>query len=263
VNAQALGVIPARIGSSRLHRKPLHLLAGRPLIEWVWRRASESDLFDRVVIATDSSEVVQAAERFGGFALLTSPDHPSGTDRVAEVARRPEFADFAAIVNIQGDEPFVRADQLRSALGLVRDSGWEVGTVAAPISSVEEWHNPAVVKVVRADDGGAIFFSRAPIPHRRDGPPVAEDLASGLFLRHIGVYAYQRDALLRWVSLPEGDLEQLERLEQLRPLAAGIKIGVENVAASHEDAGVDTPADAERADLRLRHETSRDNILTL
>lgn len=263
MSAHALAVIPARIGSSRLHRKPLHLLADRPLIEWVWRRVVETAIFDRVVIATDSAEVAEAAERFGADALLTSADHPSGTDRVAEVARMPEFEAFSTITNIQGDEPFVRADQLRSALQLVRGSGWPIGTVAALISSVEEWRDPAVVKVARGSDGRAIFFSRAPIPHRRDGTPGQHDWESGLFLRHIGIYAYQRDALLRWVGLPEGDLERLERLEQLRPLAAGIDIGVATVSATHADAGVDTPADAERADLRLRHETSRENIVSL
>lgn len=249
VTPPALGVIPARLGSSRLPRKPLHRLAGRPLIEWVWRRVIAADLFSAVVVATDSEEVADAASGFGAAVEMTSPDHPSGTDRVAEVAQRPAYAGYAHIVNVQGDEPFVDRDHLAAALGQVVE-GWEVGTVASRLRSVEEWRDPAVVKVARADDGGALLFSRAPIPFRRDAPPDAEDFASGAFLRHIGVYAYRRDALLRWVRLPEGRLERLERLEQLRPLAAGIRIGVAEVEAA--EGGVDTPEDAERAERRLR-----------
>lgn len=249
VDNRPLGVIPARLGSSRLPRKPLHPLAGRPLIEWVWRRVLAADLFESVVIATDSEEIARVARGFGAMAELTLATHPSGTDRVAEVARRPEYAAFDVIVNIQGDEPFVRPDHLSTAVDLVQ-SGWEVGTAATPIRSVEEWHDPGVVKVALADDGGAMLFSRASIPFRRDGQPSPEDLGSEDFLRHIGVYAYRRDALFRWVELPEGRLEALERLEQLRPLAAGIRIGVAVVGEA--EGGVDTPEDARRAEQRLR-----------
>ena len=248
MKARSLGVIPARLASSRLPRKPLHPLAGRPLLEWVWRRVVATDLFASVVVATDSQEILEVARGFGARAELTSEAHPSGTDRVAELAQRPEFRDFPTVVNIQGDEPFVQAEHLSAALQLV-GSGWEVGTVASILSSAEEWHDPAVVKVARADDGGALLFSRAPIPFRRDGPPTAEDFASGSFLRHIGIYAYRREALLRWVGLAEGRLESLERLEQLRPLAAGIRIGVAIVPAA--EGGVDTPEDARRAERRL------------
>ncbi|HEV2150675.1 MAG TPA: 3-deoxy-manno-octulosonate cytidylyltransferase [Longimicrobiaceae bacterium] len=240
-----LGIIPARIGSSRLPRKPLHPLAGRPLIEWVWRGAVAMDLLDEVVVATDSEEVAAVVRAFGGKAEMTAEDHPSGTDRVAEVARRPEYGAFPVVVNVQGDEPFLRRDQVEAALGCVRDGGWEIGTVAVPISTVEEWREPSVVKVVRGADGGALLFSRAPVPFRRDGDPDPAELASGPYLRHLGIYAYRRDALLRWVALPEGELERIERLEQLRPLAAGMRIGV-GIAAAGEG-GIDTPTDAERA----------------
>lgn len=253
LNSPALGVIPARLGSSRLPRKPLHPLAGRPLIEWVWRRVVAAELFAEVVIATDSEEIADVARGFGAVAELTRESHPSGTDRVAEVAQRQGYRDFAHIVNIQGDEPFVRPDHLAAALELVR-SGWEVGTVASPVGALEEWRDPAVVKVVLADDAGALLFSRAPIPWMRDAEPSADDFAAGAFLRHVGIYAYRRDALLRWVALPEGRLERLERLEQLRPLAAGIRIGVERVEAA--EGGVDTPEDALRADRRLREPSS-------
>ncbi|HEX7241724.1 MAG TPA: 3-deoxy-manno-octulosonate cytidylyltransferase [Longimicrobiaceae bacterium] len=247
-----LGIIPARIGSSRLPRKPLLPLAGRPLIEHVWRGVVAMDLLDDVVIATDSEEVAEAARAFGAAVEMTAEDHPSGTDRVAEVAGRPAYAEFPVLVNVQGDEPFLRRDQVEAALACVRDGGFEVGTAAVPLASAEEWREPSVVKVVRGADGGALLFSRAPIPFRRDGEPGPEELASGLFLRHLGIYAYRRDALLRWVALPESALERTERLEQLRPLAAGIRIGV-GIAAPGEG-GIDTPDDLRRAERILREQ---------
>jgi 3-deoxy-manno-octulosonate cytidylyltransferase (CMP-KDO synthetase) len=246
LTAGVLGVIPARLSSQRLPEKPLHSIAGRPLIEWVWRRVVHFGLFDTLVVATDSARVAEAARAFGATVEMTRDDHPSGTDRVAEVARRAEYAEFGIIVNVQGDEPFVRRDHLEAAIGLVRDGGWDAGTVATPINSVDEWREPSVVKVVRADDGAALYFSRAPVPFRRDSEPGAEDFASGLYLRHVGIYSYRRDALLRWVALPESALERAERLEQLRPLAAGIRMGV--AVGAPAEGGVDTPADAERAE---------------
>src|SRR5215218_7960230 len=223
MTAQVLGVIPARLGSTRLPRKPLHPIAGRPLVEWVWRRAVASGVFDEIVVATDSEEVADAARGFGAAVALTRDDHPSGTDRVAEVARRPEYRGYQVIVNVQGDEPFVRRDHLEAAVSLVRGGGWDVGTVATAIESTDEWRDEAVVKVVRGDDGRALYFSRAPVPHPRDTEP---DFATGAYLRHVGIYAYTRSALLRWVALPEGELERVEKLEQLRALAAGLTIGV-------------------------------------
>jgi 3-deoxy-D-manno-octulosonate cytidylyltransferase len=249
MSASVLGVIPARLGSSRLPRKPLHPLAGRPLVEWVYRRACALGLFDAVVVATDSAEVAEAVRGFGARAVMTSPEHPSGTDRVAEVARLAAYRQFAVIVNVQGDEPFVRRDQVEPAVRLVREGGWEVGTAATPLASLQAWREPSVVKVVRDDSGGAMLFSRAPIPFVRDADPSPEALARGPFLRHLGVYAYTREALLRWVALPEGVLERTERLEQLRPLAAGMRIGVARVAPG--EGGVDTPDDAARAEALL------------
>ena len=247
-----LAVIPARLGSTRLPRKPLHRLAGHPLIEWVWRRATAAELFDRLIVATDSEEVAEAARRFGAEVALTRSDHPSGTDRVAEVAALAENRRFDVVVNVQGDEPFVRADQLAPAIELVRSGAWQIGTAATPIRNLAEWRDPAVVKVVRGDDGAGLYFSRAPVPHRREGEPQPGDLASGAFLRHLGIYVYTPDALARWVALPEGDLERIERLEQLRPLAAGLRIGVAIV--ERVEGGVDTPADAAAAEARLREE---------
>lgn len=252
-----LAVIPARMGSTRLPRKPLQPLAGRPLVEWVWRRAVSSALFDRVVIATDSPEIVAAAEAFGAAAILTDPAHPSGTDRVAEVASRPDFRGYPIIVNVQGDEPFVLAQHLAPAIDLVQNAGWEVGTAATPIRTLQEWRDPAAVKVVRGDDAAALYFSRAPVPFLRDGQPDAASFRSGAFLRHLGIYVYSSDALQRWVSLPEGELERIERLEQLRPLAAGIRIGVATVEPI--EGGVDTPADARAAEQRLLREFATQN----
>ena len=249
LKARALGVIPARLGSSRLPRKPLHPIAGRPLVEWVWRRSIDSEIFHEVVIATDSVEVATVAREFGARVEMTSPDHPSGTDRVAEVAEREAYRDYEVVLNVQGDEPFVPDAHLAAAAGLVAD-GWSIGTVATPIPDAASWRDPAVVKVVCGDEGVALLFSRAPVPYLRDREPTDADFASGAFLRHVGIYAYTRDALAVWVGLPEGRLERMERLEQLRPLAHGIPIAVAVVDPA--EPGVDTPEDAARADRRLR-----------
>jgi 3-deoxy-manno-octulosonate cytidylyltransferase (CMP-KDO synthetase) len=232
-------------------------MAGRPLIEWVWRRVSSFDVFDQLVIATDSTEIADVVRAFGGRAEMTSEAHASGTDRVAEVAAMAEFADYSVIVNVQGDEPFINQEHIEQAAALV-EAGWPLGTVATPIRTLEAWQNPAVVKVTRRDDGAALYFSRSPIPHSRDGDPTEAELSTDQFLRHLGVYAYSADALRRWVALPEHPLEQRERLEQLRPLAAGIQIGVAVVASSSE--GVDTAEDAALAEQRIRTEASMDQL---
>lgn len=247
-----LGVIPARLGSERLPRKPLHVIAGRPLIEWVWRRACSLAILDRVVVATDSEEVAKVCRAAGAEVVLTAPDHASGTHRVAEVAGRPAFRGAAVVVNVQGDEPFVTERQVWGAVECVR-GGWDVGTVAAPVETLEAWNDPSVVKVVRDERGGALYFSRSPIPHVRGGAPGSDDLASDRFLRHIGVYAYSPEALGKWAALPVGWLEETERLEQLRPLVAGLRIGVGLAALA--GGGIDTPEDARRAEERLRMET--------
>jgi len=240
---KTLAVIPARLGASRLPRKPLRLLAGLPLVIRVWQRVQAVGLAERCVIATDSDEVVEAARRYAANVVLTSPDHPSGTDRIAEVAARREFRDFDAILNVQGDEPFVPASALRGAVHHVTSGTFPLGTAAARASE-EVLVEPNVVKVVAADDGRAMYFSRAAIPFLRDAAEA--HLRSTRVWQHIGVYAYARDALAKWVSLPPHPLEQIERLEQLRPLAAGLAMGV---ALIDEPAriGVDTADDLERA----------------
>ncbi len=243
-----LGIVPARLASTRLPDKPLYPLLGRPLIEWVWRRVERMSLLDRVVVATDHERVAEVCRRLGAPVEMTSPEHPSGTDRIAEVAGRPSYAGYDVVVNIQGDEPLLKEDHLRAAVDLVED-GWQVGTCATPLQREEVRKDPAAVKVARAVDGRALYFSRAPIPFKRDGKPEPEELARAPFLRHLGIYAYRREALLRWVAQPASPLEELERLEQLRALEAGIRIGVAVVGPA--DPGVDTPADAVRMEKRL------------
>ncbi len=244
-----LGVIPARLASSRLPRKPLHLILGRPLLQWVWERVATMSVFDDLVIATDAEEIESLAHSLGARVIRTEPDHPSGTDRVAEVAGHAAFSDHSIIVNVQGDEPLMHEAHLSAAIELVR-AGWDVGTCATPVQTQEARSSADVVKVVRRSDGGALYFSRAGIPYQRDGKPRPEDLAAAPFLRHIGVYAYRREALFRWVQLPPSPLEEIERLEQLRALEAGIGIGIAIVDGAHP--GVDTAADVIRMESLLR-----------
>ena len=250
MSGRVLGIVPARLASTRLPNKPLYPLLGRPLIEWVWRRVEAMTILDRAVVATDSEQVAEVCRSLGAPVELTSPDHPSGTDRVAEVASRREYEGFGVIANIQGDEPLLRERHLEEAIDLVRSEGWDIGTCATPIMSHEARKDPSVVKVARAASGRALYFSRAGIPHKRDQKPTAEELEREPFLRHIGLYAYAPEALARWVALAPSTLEQLEKLEQLRPLEAGLRIGVAVVGAA--DPGVDTPADAARMEERLR-----------
>jgi 3-deoxy-manno-octulosonate cytidylyltransferase (CMP-KDO synthetase) len=206
-------------------------------------------VLDHAVVATDSERVAEVCRSFGAPVEITSTSHPSGTDRVAEVAERPEFADFGVIANIQGDEPLLQEVHLGAAISLVRDDRWEIGTCATPLLDYDTRRDPAAVKVVRATGGRALYFSRAPIPYQHDGKPALEKLGREPFLRHIGIYAYSREALARWVAMAPTPLEQLEDLEQLRPLEAGLRIGVAVVGAA--DHGVDTPADAARMEDAL------------
>lgn len=236
-----LAVIPARLGSSRLPDKPLQPLLGRPLVEWTWRRVSAMALFDSVVVATDAPRVVEACRAFGAPVVLTDTDHPTGTDRIAEVAGQQPWSGFDLVVNVQGDEPLVEEAHLEAALELVRTGGWSLATTATPIRTREELENPDRVKAIRGRDGRALYFTRAPAPWRRDGPPGPHELGRLPWLRHLGIYAYRREALLRWVALDPSPLEEIERLEQLRPLESGLPMGV--AVVDHAVPGVDTPED--------------------
>ncbi len=249
MSSRVLGIVPARLASTRLPNKPLYPILGRPLIEWVWRRVERLSMLDAAVVATDSEEVAEVCRQIGAPAEMTSPEHPSGTDRIAEVAVMERYREFPVIVNIQGDEPLLQGKHLAAAAELVRDEGWDVGTCATPLLNGEARKDSSIVKVARAASGKALYFSRAPIPYKRDDKPTPEELSREPFLRHIGIYAYTREALLKWVALAPSTLERLEMLEQLRPLEAGMRIGVAVVGAA--DPGVDTPADVVRVEERL------------
>jgi len=240
---RTLAVIPARLGATRLPRKPLRILAGLPLVIRVWERVLSLDVVDRCLIATDSEEVAEVANEHGAEVVVTNEDHPSGTDRIAEVALRREYSDYDVIVNVQGDEPFVPRSAITGAVRMVTSGRFPLGTAAvrAPASVLRD---PNVVKVVAAADGRAMYFSRAPIPFLRD----AEDAAiqRPLIWQHIGVYAYESAALQNWVSLPATALEEIERLEQLRPLVAGIPMGV-SLVDELVSPGIDTEDDLDRA----------------
>ncbi len=234
-------VIPARYASSRLPGKPLLRHTGKYLVQHVYERACEARCARDVVIATDDPRVVAAVQSFGGRVQMTRRDHPSGTDRVAEVARG---LDADVIINLQGDEPLVDPAALDLLPELLRrDPGATVATLATPLRSAEQWQNPNCVKVVCDAAGRALYFSRSPIPFVRDGQP---DFAAQppRFLQHVGLYAYRRPFLLHLAALPPEPLEETEKLEQLRVLALGhrIRVGVVTETAI----GVDTPEDYAR-----------------
>jgi 3-deoxy-manno-octulosonate cytidylyltransferase (CMP-KDO synthetase) len=233
------GVIPARLGSTRLSRKVLRPLAGRPMVEWVWRAAQASGLMDPVVVATDSEEVAEVCRARGVPVEMTSAECPSGSDRVREVATR---IDADIYVNIQGDEPTLTPDFFPPLLGLFERAEVEVSTLAVRCAP-EEFANPNAVKVVTALDGRALYFSRATIPFDRD--------VTGFmgYRKHLGIYAYRRGALERFASLKPSPLEKLERLEQLRLLENGIAIYVAD--APRDTIGVDTEEDLARAETVL------------
>jgi 3-deoxy-manno-octulosonate cytidylyltransferase (CMP-KDO synthetase) len=214
-----------------------------PLVVRVWQRVTEIGVADRVVVATDSEEVAQAAREHGAGVVMTRTSHRSGTDRVAEVAARPEFLDFGVIINVQGDEPFVSAQAVAGAAHLVSDSRFALGT-AAVLAPRDVLDDPHVVKVVADDLGRAMYFSRAPIPFLQNDRDAETQRAH--VWQHIGVYAYTADALRRWVALPVNPLEQIERLEQLRPMAAGMAMGVALVDEPVRP-GIDTEQELERA----------------
>lgn len=233
-------VIPARYASTRLPGKPLLRNTGKYLVQHVYERACRSQA-GQVLVATDDPRILAAVESFGGQAVMTRREHPSGTDRVAEAAHR---LDADVVINLQGDEPLIDPEVLDLLPALLeRDPGADVATLAVPIKALEQWHNPNCVKVVRDACGRALYFSRSPIPFVRDGRP---DFAAEppYFLQHLGLYAYRRHFLLNLARLPPEPLEQLEKLEQLRILAVGRRIHVGLVR--HAGLGVDTYADYER-----------------
>jgi 3-deoxy-manno-octulosonate cytidylyltransferase (CMP-KDO synthetase) len=236
-------IIPARYASSRFPGKALALLNGKPLVQHVYERASESTLADEVLVATDSREILDAVASFGGRAVMTSPEHATGTDRIAEAAAG---TGYDIIVNVQGDEPLIRPDIVDTAIRLLDDEKASIGTIAVRVSGVEDIIDPNVVKVAIDERGYALYFSRSPIPYHRDAWKSLAGITNGgtSVLKHVGIYSFRQGDLLRFTSLPPAALEQTEKLEQLRALENGmvIKVAIEE----YETMGVDTPEDLER-----------------
>ncbi len=241
-----LGIIPARYASTRFPGKPLHLIAGKPLIQHVVERCQTASALTEVIVATDDARIAEVARQFCRVEM-TSDQHPSGTDRIAEVASRCECD---AAVNIQGDEPLIDPGVVNAVAHALTDS--PMSTAATLIQDIAEYDNPNVVKVVVNVAGRALYFSRRTIPFVRDAAsrPIAEQLAAFPFLKHLGIYGYRRDTLLKLVKFPVSALEASEKLEQLRALDNGIQIAV--VTVKHDSVGVDVPADVERVERLLR-----------
>jgi 3-deoxy-manno-octulosonate cytidylyltransferase (CMP-KDO synthetase) len=243
-SAKIVVVIPARYGSTRLPGKPLVSLAGKPMIQRVYERARMAERADRVIVATDDERIVKAVETFGGEARMTRPDHRTGTERVAEVAAHVEGDVF---VNVQGDEPLLDPLAIDTGVNaLLEEPAASVATVATPIKAPADIMDPNIVKTVLDFDGNALYFSRAPIPWVRDtaGKVLARHL------KHLGLYVFRRDALLEFPTLPQGDLERIEHLEQLRWLENGWKIRVAEVA--HDAVSVDVAEDVKRVEKLIR-----------
>jgi 3-deoxy-manno-octulosonate cytidylyltransferase (CMP-KDO synthetase) len=238
-NLRIVALVPARYASSRFPGKPLARIAGKPMIQHVVERTRRVAGVDEVIVATDDARIEAAVRAFGGAVVQTRPDHPTGTDRIAEVAAG---LSCDIVVNVQGDVPFVRAEMIRGALApLVADPSLPMATIAVPLREAAEGANPNVVKVVTDREGNALYFSRFAIPFVRD--------ATGdrsLHRKHVGLYAYRRDFLLLFPTLAPTPLERAESLEQLRALEHGYRIRVTTVESSSVE--VDTPADLERAE---------------
>jgi 3-deoxy-manno-octulosonate cytidylyltransferase (CMP-KDO synthetase) len=241
-------VIPARFAAVRLPGKPLLEVGDRPLIQWVWQRASASGAAS-VIIATDEERIRAAALKFGAEVVMTSRHHSSGTDRIAEVVRSKGWAADEIVVNLQGDEPMMPAEVIAQVAGGLAPH-LDIATAAAPVQSLSEYLDPNCVKVVCARDGRALYFSRAPLPwprdHVADGQPTHYEGA----LRHIGIYGYRARSLLQFAAWPSTRLESVEKLEQLRALENGMHVHVVRLSEA-PPAGVDTPADLQRVRMLL------------
>ena len=241
-------IIPARYASTRFPGKPLADLCGKPMVQWVYERSSLCEAVDRVVVATDDQRIANAVVAFGGDVTMTRADHATGTDRLAEVA---EGLDDELIVNVQGDEPLIDPAMIQAAVApLLNDQSIPMGTLRTPLTSLDEFRNPNVVKVVTDRAGFALYFSRAPIPYPRDFAEQLEQRWSELATaKHVGLYVYRRSFLLDYSNLPVTPLEEQECLEQLRALEHGYRIHVATTDLVGQ--GVDTPDDLERVRAML------------
>ncbi len=240
LRAQSYIIIPARLASTRLPRKLLLRETGKTLIQHTYEAASRATRPSGICVATDHDEILNEVRAFGGEAWLTNPDCASGTDRVAEIARRMDDVDI--IVNVQGDEPELSGESIDAAIRLLEEQpGLAMSTLATPIRNREKLLDPACVKVVFDGRGRAIYFSRSPVPHAREWHDGLLDSEPPHFYQHIGLYAYRREFLLQMAQLPPSPLEQIEKLEQLRVLEAGYPIAVAVVGQA--TLGIDTPHD--------------------
>ncbi len=236
-----LGVIPARLGSTRLAEKVLRPIQGKPMIQWVWERARAAAKLSELVVACDDKRILECVESFGGRAVLTRTDHPNGSSRVAEVARGSKAE---VIVNIQGDEPMIHPAGIDLLAGLFeKDAAVRVATLAVPRKGALDYENPNVVKVVCDENKNALYFSRSPLPYYRDA-------AQGIsFLKHLGIYAYKREFLLDFIGWKTGILEDAEKLEQLRILERGVAIRV--IETPHDSWSVDTAEDVSVVERKM------------
>jgi 3-deoxy-manno-octulosonate cytidylyltransferase (CMP-KDO synthetase) len=243
-------VIPARFAASRLPGKPLLIIGDRPLIQWVWQCARASGAAS-VIVATDDVRIFDSAKRFGADCHMTSGQHASGTDRIAEVARARGFATDDIVVNLQGDEPMMPAAVVNEVAEVLNTRPEiDIATAVAPIQSLAEFLDPSCVKALRARQGQALYFSRAPVPWPRDGVTAGRPTRFAGAWRHIGIYAYRVRSLLQFASWPPTPLEKTEGLEQLRALEHGMRIHLVTLSEA-PPAGVDTPDDLERVRARL------------
>ena len=253
-NAKILGILPARWGSTRFPGKPLHLIAGKPLIQHVWDRCSLCKNLDTIVVATDDERIADCVKSFGGQVTLTSADHPSGTDRIAEAAQ--QWPEHTHIINIQGDEPLISPELIDElAQTLIDQPACKMVTAANPINFDDaEFNDPNVVKVILDRQSNALYFSRSPLPFPRN-PPAGNDSPLALqVLRHKGIYGFTREFLFQFVKWQPSPLEMCEQLEQLRALENGAKINV--IITSDDSPGIDTP---EQAYILNRHVLKKGN----
>ena len=248
-----IAIIPARYASTRFPGKPLAMLGGKPVIQRVWEQVSS--VVDAAVVATDDERIAQAVESFGGRAIMTSPNHKSGTDRCWE-AYQKQGEEFDVVINVQGDEPFIAHSQLRAIMACFEDENTDFATLVKPFAEedgLSALENPNSPKVVLDNDSCAVYFSRSVIPYLR-GVEREDWLKHHTFYKHIGMYAFRRDVLGEVTALPQSTLEKAESLEQLRWLENGYKIGVG--ISDVETVGIDTPEDLERAEEFLKAQKS-------
>lgn len=238
-------VIPSRYGAARLPGKPLAQIAGKSLVQRVWERAKQAKRVTRVVVATDDKRIQDAVAAFGGEAIMTRENHTNGTSRIAEVAIS---GDAEIFINVQGDEPLVSPEAIDElAAAIADDESVQLATLATPLANPKDIMDPNIVKVVLDFDDDALYFSRAPIPWVRD---TAAKATRARHLKHLGLYAYRREALLEYETLPPGELERIEQLEQLRWLENGFKMRVAETA--HDSVSVDVPDDITRVEALIR-----------